>query len=123
MVRERCMNRSDTEQNSASRAIDANSANTRLTGFRLIIARVLWLALVVPGLVLFLASLPAFDQQLQRGCVTCSLNGALSAQGLQALSTIGISASEYATLLTIFFAIITAIWCGVDFLIFWLFFS
>jgi hypothetical protein len=113
------MNRSDTEQDSASRAIDANSANTHLTGFRLIIARVLWLALVVPGLVLFLASLPAFDQQLQRGCVTCSLNGALSAQGLQALSTIGISASEYATLLTIFFAIIAAIWCGVGFLIFW----
>jgi hypothetical protein len=78
-----------------------------------------WLVLVVPSLVLFLASLPAYYQQIQRGCVDCSLNGELSAQGLQALSTIGISASEYATLLTIFFAIIAAIWCGVGFLIFW----
>jgi hypothetical protein len=38
---------------------------------------------------------------------------------LKSLSTFGLSASAYATLLTIFFVVIAAIWYGVGFLIFW----
>jgi len=49
----------------------------------------------------------------------CNLPGALTAQDLQALPTIGISVNGYAALLTISLAIITAIWCAVGFLIFW----
>ena len=52
--------------------------------------------------------------------VTCSnLPGALTAKELQALASSGFSVSEYAALLTIFFAITAAIWYGVGFLIFW----
>ena len=85
-------------------------------------ARAVWLALVVPSLGLFIASLLAYYQQLQRACVgplLCSLPGALTAKVLQALSTSGFSVSGYAALLTISLAIITAIWCAVGFLIFW----
>jgi hypothetical protein len=61
-------------------------------------------------------------QQLQRACVdatTCNLAGALTAQQLQTLSTSGFSVSEYAALLTIFWAILTFLWWAVGFLIFW----
>ena len=94
------MNRSDTEQNSASGVVVASTANTRLTGSWLLIARVLWLALVIPSLGFCVASLLVTYQQLQRVPA-----GALTVQGLQALSTLGLSVSGYATLFTIFYAI------------------
>src|SRR6266702_3217304 len=116
------MNLSDTERKSASGAIVTSAANTRLSGSWLIVARAVWLALIVPSLGLFLANLFTYDQQLQRACVgplLCNLPGALTAKDLQALPTIGISVNGYAALLTISLAIITAIWCAVGFLIFW----
>lgn len=112
----------DTEHKSITGAIDSNGSNTRLTGSWLIIARVVWLVLVIPSLGLFLVSLPVYYQQLQRACidsVTCNLNGALTAQGLKALETTSLSISGYAAINTIFFTIIAAIWCGVGFIIFW----
>lgn len=113
------MNVLDPEQKSAGGAIVSDTANTRLSGSWLIVARVAWLALVVPSMGLFVISLPAYYQQLQRGCVdqlTCSLSGALPPQ---VLHTMGFPASGYAALLTIFFVIIEAIWYGVGFLLFW----
>ena len=117
------MNLADTEQKSTGGAVVSNTVTTHLTGSRLIIARAVWLALVVPSVGLFVISIPVYYQQLQRGCfigTACGkLFGALPAQGLQTLSTTGLSASGYAALFTIFFAIITAIWCAVGFIIFW----
>src|SRR6266571_9480224 len=116
MDRERCMNLADTEQKSTGGAVVSNTVTTRLTGSRLIIARAVWLALVVPSVGLFLASLLVSYQQLQRACVdpvTCNLSGALPAQVLQALPTIGLSVSGFAALVTIFYAINAAIWYGV----------
>jgi hypothetical protein len=119
------MNQSGTEGKSASGAVDSTAANTRLTGSWLIIARTVWLVLVVPSLGLFVISLPVYYQQLQTACVdpvicaNANLNGTLSAQGLQALAASGFSVSEYAALLTILYALITAIWCAVGFFIFW----
>ena len=93
----------------------------RMSGNRLIIARTVWLVLVVLGLGLFIAGLPAFYTQLQRACVevTCSIEGALNATGLRELSAFGFSASGYAAFLTIFYVIYTSIWGGIGFLIFW----
>jgi hypothetical protein len=117
------MNLSDTEGTSASGAVVSSAATTRLTGTRLIIARAVWLALVVPTVGLFVISIPVYYQQLHTACLSgtaCGkLYGALPVKGLQTLSTTGFSVSGYAALFTIFFAIITAIWCAVGFLIFW----
>jgi hypothetical protein len=116
------MNRSDIESKSAGGAVVASTANTRLSGSWLILARAVWVVLVVPSLGLFVISLPVYYQQLQKGCVDPVCNniaGALPAKGLQSLSAIGFSSSGYAALFTIFFVIITAIWCAVGFLIFW----
>ena len=105
------MNRSDTEHNSASGGVDSNVANTRLTGSWLIIARAIWLVLVTPSLGLCIASLFVSYQQIQ--------SGAIPVQGLQELSTIGLSVSGFATLNIIFNVITSAIWYGVGFFIFW----
>jgi hypothetical protein len=117
------MNRSGTEGKSTSDSVVASTTNTRLTGSWLIIARAVWLVLVVPSVGLFVVSLPVYYQQLQRVCVDpviCNnIAGALPAKGLQSLTTIGFSVSGYAALFTIFFALYTAIWCAVGFLIFW----
>ena len=106
----------DTEHESAS------TKTTRLTGSWLMIARTMWLALVLPSLGLFVVGLPAYYQQLQRaqvcGAGAC-LNGGLTVEDLLNLISHGFSVSEYAALLTIFIAIIAAIWCAVGFLIFW----
>jgi hypothetical protein len=113
------MNRSDTEGKSASGAVDSTA---RLSGSWFTIARVVWLVLVIPSLGLFVASLLVSYQQMLRVCVdpaTCNLTGALTAKELQALTSSGFTVSEYATLLTIFFAITAAVWYAVGFLIFW----
>ncbi len=116
------MNVADTERTSGSGAVVSNTANTRLSGTRLIIARAVWLALVIPSIGLFVASLPVYYAQIQRACVdpvTCNVAGTLTAKGLQDLPAFGLSVSSYAALLTIFFTIIAAIWSGIGFLIFW----
>ena len=116
------MNLADTEQKSGTGVVVSNTANTSLSGSRLTIARTVWLALVLPSLGLFVVGLPAYYQQLQRaqvcGAGAC-LNGGLTVNDLQNLISHGFSVSEYAALLTIFIAIIAAIWCAVGFLIFW----
>jgi len=94
------MNQSNTQQQNASGSISASTANTRLSGPRLLLARAVWLALVLPSVALFVAGLPVYYAQLQRACigpVECNIAGALTARGLQALLALGVSASEYAT--------------------------
>jgi hypothetical protein len=116
------MNQSNTEQKSPGGAVVSDTVNTRLSGSWLIMARVVWLALVVPSLGLFVANLLVYDRQLQRACVgplLCGLTGALNARELQALPKVGLSGGVYAALFTISLAIIAAIWCGVGFLLFW----
>src|SRR2546421_5273845 len=109
------MDRSDIERKSASGAIVTSTANTRLTGSWLIVARAVWLALVVPSLGLFLANIIVYYQQLQRACVgplLCNTPGALTARELQALPTLGFSVSGYAALFTISLVLIVSVWCG-----------
>jgi len=114
------MNLADTERKSGSGLVVSGTA--RLSGFRLIMARAVWLALVVPSMGLFVASLPVYYAQIQKACVdpvTCNIAGTLTAEGLRELHALGLSVSGYAALLTIFFMLIVAIWSGIGFLIFW----
>ena len=116
------MKLADTDGKNVNGAAVSNTATTHITGSWLIIARTVWLMLVVSGLGLFVASLPTYYQQLQRACVdpvTCNLYGSLTAQSLAALTTTGLTISGYAAFITIFLTIIVAIWSGVGFLIFW----
>lgn len=117
------MNKSGAEGNDGGGgSASSSTGNSGRTSFRLIVARTLWLALVIPAVGLFAASLPVYYAQIQKPCIdvaTCNLTGALTSRGLQELHALGLTASSYATLLVFFFTIIVAIWSGIGFLIFW----
>jgi signal transduction histidine kinase len=116
------MNLSKTNEQSASGSVASSTAKMRLTGSRLIIARAVWLVLVVPSLGLFVIGLPVYYALLQKACVdstTCSIVGSLTAKGLRALAVLGFTASGYAAFYTIFWVVIFVIWCGIGLLIFW----
>ena len=117
------MNLSDTEGKSASGAVVSSTANTRLSGSWLIVARAVWLVLAIASLGLFIACRLVSYQHMLSVCVDpvrcTNLRGALPAKGLQALTSSGFSVSAYAAVVTIFFAITAAIWYAVGFLIFW----
>lgn len=115
------MNRTNTQQQSASDSVAPHSAKTRLRGSWLLVGRAVWLALVIPSLGVFLAGLPAYYTQIQRPCVdatTCNVAGAMTAKGLQALAVLGFSPSGYAAFYTIFWTIIVITWSGIGLLIF-----
>src|SRR5260370_20233809 len=103
------MNLADAEGKSAGGAA-VSSANTRLSGPWLIIARAVWLALVIPSLGLFIVSLVVSYQQIQ--------SGAIPAQMQQLFTAIGLSVSGFNTLNTIFNVITSAILYRVGFFIF-----
>ena len=101
---------------------DTIAAEGSLSSFWLRTARVAWLAVVVPSLVVFFVGLPRYYQQLQVPCgdpANCSVVFALTASGLRGLAGLGISTAAYAAWLTAFWVVIIAIWSGVGFLIFW----
>src|SRR6266487_3444332 len=116
------MNLADNEQKRGSRPVVSNTATTRLSGSWLHMARAVWLALVVPSLGLFVVGLPVYYQQLQRAQVCgpgACLTGGLSVKDLQDLVSHGFSVVDESSKNTIFIAIIAAIWCAADFLLFW----
>ena len=92
------MNQSDTEQKSASGAVVASTSNTRLTGSWLIIARVVWLALVVLTLAIFFASFQVYLAQLQTPCAgtACAFTSQLTPGQVGGLKGIGVSIGDYA---------------------------
>ena len=103
------MNRLHTGKSNANGLVVARAENTRLSGPWLIIARAVWLALVVPSLGLFVVSLPEYYRQIQEAC------GDITACNVNAI----IPGSEYAALDTVLLVIFAAIWFGIGFLIFW----
>jgi hypothetical protein len=114
------MSRSDTEQKSASGAVVSSAANTRLSGSRLILARVTWVAVVTLIVALFLVMLPAYYTLLQTVCTgaTCGPTQPTpdSAQGIQKL---GLSLGTYATF-TLVLTLASAFLCiVVSAVIFW----
>jgi signal transduction histidine kinase len=116
------MNQANTQQQSASGSVAPSTANTRLSGSWLVIARTLWLVLVVPSLGLFVVGLPAYYAQVQRACVdptTCNIAFSLTAKGLRVFAALGFSISGYAAFATLFWVIIVMAWSGIGFLIFW----
>jgi hypothetical protein len=114
------MDKADTEPKSGSGSVVASTENTRLSGSRLILARVTWVAVVTLIVALFLAMLPAYYTLLQTICTDsrCGLVQPTpdSAQGIQ---KIGLSLGTYATF-TLALTIILAFLClAVSAVIFW----
>lgn len=115
------MNQSPMGHKKTGSLAASSPTTTRLTGPWLIIARVAWLVFVIFNLGLLVTSFPPYYQQLQTACVgpiACNIAGVLPAQGFHMLAALGLSASEYAALNTIFWAIDMLIWSAIGFIIF-----
>jgi len=100
----------------------SSTNGSRLHGRLLIIARVVWVAVVVFALSIFLVSLPAYFAQLQTVCtgVTCVYSyGQLTPGSAQALHTLGLSISAYTISTFILVTASTLVSFGVAGLIFW----
>jgi hypothetical protein len=95
---------------------------TRLRGRPLLLARSAWVVLVVLILVLATLSFPAYFARLQQTCLsqaTCSMDGALSAAGMDAVRRLGFSPYGYAVYTVALYGVVAFIWATVGLLIFW----
>jgi len=104
----------------AEGAYQRNATSTRLHGRWLVLARVMWLAVVVLVLALFVASIPVFIGILHSGCATAvchALNPSYSVKQIQAA---GFSLNFY---LTYFYTVLAIFGLGfliIGAVIFWL---
>jgi len=102
-----------------------NSRSTegaRLHGRWLVLARIVWVAVVVFTLIVFLLSLPAYVVQLQTICagVTCVYSyGQLTPGTAHALHNLGLSIGGYAVSILALITASTLVSFGVAALIFW----
>jgi hypothetical protein len=95
-------------------------AGTRLFGRRLILARVIWVAVVTLIVALFIVMLPAYYTQLQTVCTgaTCAILQP-TPDSAQAIQKLGLSVGNYATF-TLALTIAVAVVClAVSAVIFW----
>jgi len=97
-----------------------STPDTSLRGRRLVIARVVWLAIAISFLLLFVLALPLYAKFLETVCMGASCPaGQVSLQTARTLQRIGISLDTYTIVnvtLTVIFALL---WMGVGLLMFW----
>ena len=99
-----------------------STEGTRLQGRWLVLARVVWAAVVVFTLVIFLLSLPAYVAQLQTVCTgdACVYSyGQLTPGTAQALHNLGLSIGTYAVSILALIIASTLVSFGVAALIYW----
>ena len=94
--------------------------DTRLRGRRLVLARAVWVALVALTLLIFIASIPDFDAQLQAFCrVTFCTPGQLTPDTARILHVLGLTPGLYAHLNVALIVATTVVWFAVAAIIFW----
>jgi hypothetical protein len=106
----------------SGRAHLTGTTNTRLSGRWLILARVVWIALVVCILAYFIAGLPAIFVTLHQPCVgvwCTNAVGRLTASQMHALVKAGISLDTNAWFFLLFTGITSLVWFVVAGILFW----
>jgi hypothetical protein len=95
-------------------------ADTRLYGRLLLLARIVWLGLVVLTLGVWLASLPDYFTELQTVCrlAACSFEQ-LSSDKVVSLQHLGVSVGDYATFIVVLTVLLALVFFGIGCLIFW----
>src|SRR6266704_688037 len=97
-----------------------SATDMRLSGYWLVLARVVWIGVVVLILALFVASLPAFHALLQHACTTAACQALIPPYSMQQYQAAGLSVTVvliYSYALTIF-ALLAFLAIGA--VIFWL---
>lgn len=99
-----------------------STESTRLHGRWLVLARAVWVIVVVFTLSIFVLSLPSYYEQIQTICagVTCALAyGQLTPGTAQALQNLGLSTAGYAVSILLLSLVSMMVSFGVAALIFW----
>ncbi len=93
----------------------------RLQGRWLVLARVVWVAMVVLALGLFIASIPTNFADLHILCTaaSCSNVGQLTADYVRELNALGLSMDFYATYIVVFIIVFAFGYCAVGAVLFW----
>jgi hypothetical protein len=115
------MSRLRTHSQMTGRAQSGHITTTRLSGRWLILARVIWIVLVIFLLGTFIFSLPAYFASLHQPCTSdwCMNSGYLTASEIHALPQYGLSLDVYAWSLIIFNYGTALIWFAVGGILFW----
>jgi hypothetical protein len=115
------MNRADVQPEAGVRSASSSTVDTRLRGGWLILARVVWVAVVVLALGLFIASIPTTFASLHMLCTdaSCSNGGQLTADFVRELQALGLSMDFYATYIVVFIIVFTFCYFAVGAVLFW----
>src|SRR6266702_883338 len=98
------MNRADVQSETGVRSASSSMADTRLRGGWLVLARVVWGAVVVLALGLFIASIPTTFAALHMLCTapSCTTSGPLTPDDVRELQAVGLSMDFYVTYVFVF---------------------
>ncbi len=115
------MNRADVQSETVVRSTSSGMADTRLRGGWLVLARVVWVALVVLALGLFFASIPTTFASLHILCTaaSCSNGGQLTSDSVRELHALGLSVDFYATYIVVFIIVFAFGYFAVGAVLFW----
>jgi hypothetical protein len=114
------MNPQQSPTSTVERPGARNKSETRLRGRWLVLARMLWLAMVVLILALFVATIPAFSTDLSNACATAACHTLIPPYTAQQYRAAGISvnfALLYSYVLTVF---VSLTFLTIGTVIFWL---
>jgi hypothetical protein len=89
------MNRTDTPSGTGAAGVSASSSETRLSGRRLVLARLFWIVIAIFYLGMFAVSLPGLVTQLQITCTSSCADWQLSPATLRTLEHAGLSLGDY----------------------------
>jgi len=110
------MNLSSLQSETAVGSEQPDALDTRLRGRWLVLARIGWVVLVTPTVVLFLAGIPVYYDHVQ----TLSTSAIADPNGIRiALAHLGFSTGSYTALIFSFLICIALVWFAVGVVIFW----
>src|SRR6266705_2029157 len=115
------MNRTDVQSETVVRSASSSMADTRLRGGWLVLARVVWGAVVVLALGLFIASIPTTFAALHMLCTapSCTTSGPLTPDDVQELQAVGLSMDFYVTYMVVFIIVFVFGYVAVGAVLFW----
>ena len=97
-----------------------SATGTRLSGRWLVLARVVWIAVVVTILALFVAGIPAFIATLNTACTTAACHALIAQYSVKQIQAAGLSVNFYMTYLYAVFSIFLLTFLTIGVVIFWL---
>jgi len=92
------MNRADPPSGTGAAGASASTIETRLSGRRLVLARVFWIVIAIFYLGMFAVSLPGLVMQLQTTCTSSCADWQLSPDAVRTLEHAGLSLGDYVSL-------------------------